>query len=161
MLSYSRISKNSFGTHWFITVFTRTHHQPLSLARSIQSITYHPISLRSFMIISLHLHLGLPKSPLIFPQKPYINSSPLHSCPLLLTYQISSLEHNEHVLLQIIKIWVKFSKFWQFQPETKLYTVFVANSSDSVVYGLKCIVALRHPILVIITLCITWTSSIN
>jgi hypothetical protein len=49
-----------YGTRRFITVFTRAHHRSLSWPRSIQSIPSHPISLRSILILSTHLRLGLP-----------------------------------------------------------------------------------------------------
>jgi hypothetical protein len=48
-----------YETRRFITVFTRTLHWSLSWARSVQSIPSHPISLRSILILSTHLHLGL------------------------------------------------------------------------------------------------------
>jgi hypothetical protein len=41
-------------------VFTRALHWSLSWARSIQSIPSHPISLRSILLLSTHLRLGLP-----------------------------------------------------------------------------------------------------
>jgi hypothetical protein len=40
-------------------VFTRTLHWSLFWARSIQSIPSHPISLKSILILSTHLRLGL------------------------------------------------------------------------------------------------------
>jgi hypothetical protein len=43
-----------------ITVFTKTLHRPISLARAIQPILCYPISLRSILILSIHLYLGLP-----------------------------------------------------------------------------------------------------
>jgi hypothetical protein len=46
-----------YGTRRFITVFTR--------ATSIQSIPSHPIPLRSILILSTHLRLGLPSG--VFP----------------------------------------------------------------------------------------------
>jgi hypothetical protein len=49
----------SYGNRRFITVFTRALHLSLSWARSIQSIPSHPISLRSILILSTHLCLGL------------------------------------------------------------------------------------------------------
>jgi hypothetical protein len=49
-----------YGTRRFVTVFTRALHWSLSWARSIQSIPVHPISLRSILILSTHLRLGLP-----------------------------------------------------------------------------------------------------
>jgi hypothetical protein len=47
-------------TQRFITVFTIALHWSLSWARSIQSIPSHYISLRSGLIVSTHLRLGLP-----------------------------------------------------------------------------------------------------
>jgi hypothetical protein len=41
-------------------VFTRALHWSLSWAISIQSTPSHPISLRSILILSTHLRLGLP-----------------------------------------------------------------------------------------------------
>jgi hypothetical protein len=49
-----------YGTRRFITVFTIALHWSLSLARSSESILSHPISLRSILILSTHLSLGLP-----------------------------------------------------------------------------------------------------
>jgi hypothetical protein len=51
-----------YGTRRFITAFTRALHWSLSWARSIQSPPSHPISLRSILILSTHLRLGLPWS---------------------------------------------------------------------------------------------------
>jgi hypothetical protein len=50
-------------------VFTRASHWSLSLARSIQSILPHPISLRSIRILSSHLRLCIPSGlfPSCFP----------------------------------------------------------------------------------------------
>jgi hypothetical protein len=49
-----------YGTRMFNTVFTRTLRWSLSWAISIQSTPVHPISLRSILILSTHLRLGLP-----------------------------------------------------------------------------------------------------
>jgi hypothetical protein len=49
-----------YGTRRFITVFTRALHWSLFRARSIQSIPSLPVSLRSILILSTHLCLGLP-----------------------------------------------------------------------------------------------------
>jgi hypothetical protein len=44
-----------YGTRRSITVFTRARHWSLSSARSIQSISSHPISLRSILILFNHV----------------------------------------------------------------------------------------------------------
>ena len=44
----------------FITAFTSTRHLYLSWARSFQSMPTHPIPWRFILILSSHLHLGLP-----------------------------------------------------------------------------------------------------
>jgi hypothetical protein len=51
-LSIVHLHKNLpaiYGTRRFITVFTRALHWSLSWAKSIQSIPFHPISLRSIL----------------------------------------------------------------------------------------------------------------
>jgi hypothetical protein len=49
-----------YGTRRFIIVFTRALHWSLFWARSIQPTPSHPVSLRSILILSTHLRLGLP-----------------------------------------------------------------------------------------------------
>jgi hypothetical protein len=46
-----------YGTRRFNNVFTRDLHWSLSWTISIQSTPFHPISLRSILILSTHLHL--------------------------------------------------------------------------------------------------------
>jgi len=60
-----------YGTQRFITTFTTAHHLSLSWATLIQFMPSHPTSWRSILILSSHLHLGLPSSlfPLGFPTK--------------------------------------------------------------------------------------------
>jgi hypothetical protein len=48
-----------YGTRTFITVLTRAFHWSLSWARSIQSIPQHPTYLRSILVLSTYLLLGL------------------------------------------------------------------------------------------------------
>lgn len=50
-----------YGTHRFITVFTKVRHLSLSWARPIQYTT-HTISSRTFLILSSHLCLGIPST---------------------------------------------------------------------------------------------------
>ena len=48
-----------YGTRRFISAFTSARHLSLSWARIIQSMSPHPTSLRSNLILSSHLRLGL------------------------------------------------------------------------------------------------------
>jgi hypothetical protein len=71
-----------YETRNFITIFTRALYWSLSWARSIQSIPSHPISLRSILILSTHLRLGLVVVSflLVFPPISYMHSSSHHPC---------------------------------------------------------------------------------
>jgi hypothetical protein len=73
----ARLLKTFYRIRRFITVFTRALHWSLSSARSIR-----PNSLRSILIFSFHIRLGLPSGlfSLAFPPKSYINSSSPHAC---------------------------------------------------------------------------------
>ena len=53
------------GTRKFITALTSVRHLSLYWASPIQSIYPHPTSCRSILILSTHLHLGLPSG--LFP----------------------------------------------------------------------------------------------
>jgi hypothetical protein len=60
---HSACQKNillSYGNQKFITVFTKAHHWTLSWASWIQFALSIPISLRSSLMLSSHLSLGLP-----------------------------------------------------------------------------------------------------
>ena len=71
------------GTRMFITALTSVRHLSLSWASPIQSIYPHPTSSRSVLILSTHLHLGLPSGlfPSGFPIKTLYTplSSPISS----------------------------------------------------------------------------------
>jgi len=54
-----------YGNRRFVTVLKRSRHWSLSRARWIQFRNRNPTSLRSNLILSSHLHLGLPSG--IFP----------------------------------------------------------------------------------------------
>ena len=81
-------------TRRFITALTSVRHLSLSWASPIQSIYTHATSWRSVLILSTHLHLGLPSGllPSSFPTKTLYTplSSPIRAtCPAHLCVGIS------------------------------------------------------------------------
>ena len=71
------------GTRRLIIALTSVRHLSLSWASPIQSIHPHPTSWRSILILSTHLHVGLPSGllPSSFPTKNLYNplSSPIRA----------------------------------------------------------------------------------
>ena len=93
-----------YGTGSIITAFTRARHLTLSWATPIQSILSHPTSWRSILILSFHLHLGLPSGsvPQVSPPKPcielyasaqYIIITSINE-KLMMIYEILSLKNS-------------------------------------------------------------------
>jgi hypothetical protein len=104
-----------YGTRWFTTVFTRALHWFLSWARSIQSNPSHPnpshpISLRSILILSTHLYLGLPSG--LLPSGFPTNILPHYAIP---KNRISI--HNKYVGFEALTAVVTMSSvFWDIMP---------------------------------------------
>ena len=71
------------GTRRFIAALTSVRHLSLSWASPIQSIYPHPTSLRSILILSTHLRLGLPSGlfPSGFPTRTLYTPSPHQYAP--------------------------------------------------------------------------------
>ena len=69
------------GTQRFIIAFTSARHLSLSWASSIHSIPLQPTSWRSILILSSHLHLGLPSGsfPQVSPENPVHDTSLPHT----------------------------------------------------------------------------------
>jgi hypothetical protein len=86
------------GTRSFITVFTRALHWSLSWARSIQSISLHPINLRAILILSTHLRLGLASGLSFWLSHQYRICIPLrpHSCCIAFPSHPPWLDHSNY-----------------------------------------------------------------
>ena len=68
-----------YGTRKFITAFTIARHLSISWASSMQSISPHPTSWRSSLILFPHLRLDLPSGlfPFRFPHQKPMYASPI------------------------------------------------------------------------------------
>jgi hypothetical protein len=126
-----------YETWRFISTFTRALHWSLSWARSIQLITPNPISLRSSLILSTHLCLGLPSSllPSGFPTISYIQSFSPHSCCVSYPSHPQWLHHSNYTwqVVEVMKLLIRqfssmycdFISLWSKSPllsETKFHT---------------------------------------
>jgi hypothetical protein len=93
-----------YRTRRFITVFTGALHWSLSWARSIQSILPHPISLRSILVLSSYLRLGLPSGlfPSGFPTNIlYAFLFSPHACCTPFLSHFSSFDHSNYIWRRI------------------------------------------------------------
>jgi hypothetical protein len=131
-----------YGTRRFITVFTRALHWSLSWARSI-----HSISLRSILILSTHLRLGL--FLLASLAVPYMHSSSPHSFYMPCPSHPPWLDHSNYVWrgVQVMKFLIM-----QFSPISSLHHsadqifslttncwIWISQGGDRVKYCLRCV----------------------
>jgi len=96
------------GTRRFITALRSVRHLYLSWASPIQSIYPHPTSWRSILILSTHLHLGLPSGvfPSGFPSKTLYGPPLLtHTChmPRISLYNVPN-RYSYHINCTIIHL---------------------------------------------------------
>ena len=101
-----------YGTWRFITTYTSAHHLSLSWASPIQSILPHPTSWRSILILSSHLHLGVPSGlfPSDFPTKTLYMPSPHPYALLAPSSHFSQFYHLKNIgwgvqIIQLLLIW--------------------------------------------------------
>jgi len=97
-----------YGTRRFITAFTSAWHLSPSCARTIRSITPHPTSWISNLILSSHLCLCLScgSFPQIYSPKPRMHLSSLHTCYMPLPSHSSWFDQQNNIwsAVQIITL---------------------------------------------------------
>ena len=108
-----QLVKKFYAFYWirrFITAFTSARHLSLPSACSIQSIPSNPTSWRSILILSTHLHLGLPSGllPSGFPTKTLHNPSHPHTRHMARPSHSYRFYHPKNIgwALEIIKLLV-------------------------------------------------------
>jgi hypothetical protein len=104
-----------YGTLRFITALTSARHVSLSWASPVQSITPHPTSWISIIILSSHLRLGLPifLFPLRFPHQNPVHASPLpHPSYMPRPSHSSRPLRNKHCSLNVINIEIEKVAHW-------------------------------------------------
>ena len=87
----------------FITAFTNARHLSLSWASSIESISPHPTSWRSILILS-HLCLGLPSGLFRFPHQNPAYTSPVPRMRYMPRPSHSSRFHHQYNIVWAVHI---------------------------------------------------------
>jgi len=138
-----------YVTRSIITVFTRSRHLHLSRASSIQSITPHPTSWKSILILSSNLCLGLPQ---VSPPNP-VYASPLSHTRYLHCASYSSRFYHPNSIgweVQIIKLLidkcVRVTTAWHVlrlrkeeQPPILRVAANILNKQSQYSYILYCV----------------------
>jgi len=122
------------GTQRFITALTSVRHLSLSWATPIQSIYPHPTSWRSILILSTHLHLGLPSGllPSGFPTKTL--QTPLSSDSTRLLKLLKIAEFRTPTPQGVRK---KGSKILKLPPVRNCFTLPMTNKLVVIINSLK------------------------
>ena len=95
-----------YGTRRFITALTSVRLLSLSWASPIQSTYPHPTSWRSTLILSSHLHLGLPSG--LFPSG-FPHQDPIRPPLLTHTCHMPSSSHSSFIFIYCMILYRLFS----------------------------------------------------
>jgi hypothetical protein len=105
-----------YGTRRFNTVFTRSLHWFLTCAISIQSTPYHPISLRSSLILSTHV--------LVLPVVSFLLAFPPISC-MHIPFSPIHATFPAHLILHDLIILIVPGKQWSYSLCSFCFPVYV------------------------------------
>ena len=95
-----------YGSQRFIPAFASLHHLSPFWARPIQSMTFKPTSWSFMLILSSHLHLGLPSGLIAsgFPTKTLMAPAVSHTCHMSCSSHSWLDDLNNILWVQVIKL---------------------------------------------------------
>jgi hypothetical protein len=101
-----------YGTWMFITVLTKDRHVSVSCARLIQSTNSHFVSWRFILILSSHIHFGLPRGLIFsdFPVKILYAPHP-YTCHMLHPSYSLSFDHPNNFWLGVLIMQTRITQF--------------------------------------------------